>query len=664
MSKLRNERSRLPARQAALVLFVLATALAACVAQTSRDHGQDRSVETFHERARELVEAEDRKCTTCHEGESEPHPSKADPDRATPGGLQGRLSCQDCHGGVEPSGAAVDPRTCPWAPARRSPETFSSSRKPERTYTKFLRESAEFVRFVNPGDLRVANVTCGQVGGCHGPDRPDQDHVFRVKKSLMTHGSMLWEAALYNNGSFPEKAARFGESYAPDGTPQTIVELPAPTPDERKSGILDALRPLPRFEVGQPSNLLRIFERGQKAPLQIGLPEPGTPGLGLDDEPGRPANRLSARGLGTLNRTDPVWLNLQRTRLLDPTLNMLGTNDHAGDYRSSGCTACHVLYSNDRDFLSEKRAKPGFDWHQQSASAHATDDARKGLGSSLQGDPRIPAGRARASRSRTSSPARSPRASASSATCTRARPSRDLPRLHVVGSRDRRALKLWPKEEVHPSRRRGATALERNPEGSTPKGEWREPEFLAKTGINGVQRALANMQLADFHGHGFFFRAVWKRDRKGHLLDDGRRDRLGRRSRPLEEGRPLEGHPPRARHALRRLPLRHRLARRRQALRRAARGDGDQVRRLPRDDRRADDARDVRATPGDRTSRPGRFGRADAFRRALPDPRAASGASRASSSSSARASSASWSGVVPQSPPTRAIRRARVTASR
>ncbi|PYQ22633.1 MAG: hypothetical protein DMF81_11455, partial [Acidobacteria bacterium] len=27
---------------------------------------------------------------------------------------------------------------------------------------------------------------------------------------------------------------------------------------------------------------------------------------------------------------------------------MLGTNDHPGDYRSSGCTACHVVYANDR----------------------------------------------------------------------------------------------------------------------------------------------------------------------------------------------------------------------------------------------------------------------------------------------------------------------------
>ena len=46
-----------------------------------------------------------------------------------------------------------------------------------------------------------------------------------------------------------------------------------------------------------------------------------------------PANRLSQRGLGTLNRTDPVWLNLQKTRLFDPALSFLGNNEHPGEFR-------------------------------------------------------------------------------------------------------------------------------------------------------------------------------------------------------------------------------------------------------------------------------------------------------------------------------------------
>ena len=160
---------------------------------------------------------------------------------------------------------------------------------------------------------------------------------------MMTHGAMLWGAALYNNGSVPFKRARFGESYSMNGAPQRLQTVPPPTPFEigtsRESW--PYLDPLPRFEASQPGNVLRIFERGRREPQEIGIPNPF-------EDPGKPKAGLSIRGLGTRNRTDPVFLGLQKTRLLDPTLNFLGTNDHPGDYRSSGCTACHVIYANDR----------------------------------------------------------------------------------------------------------------------------------------------------------------------------------------------------------------------------------------------------------------------------------------------------------------------------
>ena len=78
----------------------------------------------------------------------------------------------------------------------------------QRAYTAWLRESYEYVRFANPGDLRVARETCGSAG-CHASE------VRNVSTSMMTHGALLWGAALYNNGSFPLKNARFGESYGP-----------------------------------------------------------------------------------------------------------------------------------------------------------------------------------------------------------------------------------------------------------------------------------------------------------------------------------------------------------------------------------------------------------------------------------------------------------------
>ncbi len=127
-----------------------------------------------------------------------------------------------------------------------------------------------------------------------------------------------------------------------NGAPQRLQTAPPPTQFEMEhKGVVPFLDPLPRFEASQPGNVLRIFERGRRDPQEVGIPNP------LED-PGKPRAGLSARGLGTKNRTDPVFVGLQKTRLFDPTLNFLGTNDHPGDYRSSGCTACHVIYANDR----------------------------------------------------------------------------------------------------------------------------------------------------------------------------------------------------------------------------------------------------------------------------------------------------------------------------
>src|SRR5579883_746768 len=312
-------------------------------------------------------------CTVAEWREEIPDPTKVDlASEASVAGVNSRSAgCVKCHvGQTEPHADPIDP-TIPG----RFPEIWKGSRKPERTYTALEKESWEFVRFINPGDLRVASYTCGTTG-CHGADT--ENHVVRVQKSMMAHGGMLWEAALYNNGSFPLKGARFGESYGPHGEPQRLLANPQPTIAEIAShGVLTRIDPLPRFEIGQPSNILRIFEQGQRKPLEIGLPDP-------EEEPGRPANRLSDRGYGTKNRTDPVWLNLQRTRLLDPTLNMLGTNDHPGDYRSSGCTACHTVYANDRDYLNELRGgKP--------EANHSGPWSKYGnRGTTAQTDPTIP----------------------------------------------------------------------------------------------------------------------------------------------------------------------------------------------------------------------------------------------------------------------------------
>ncbi|MFN5587374.1 MAG: hypothetical protein ACK5DR_18885, partial [Planctomyces sp.] len=253
-------------------------------------------------------------CISCHKDAHDPHYSSAV-----------HLGCVDCHGG-NPMAQTKDTAHV----HARFPDVFRTSANPVRSYTVLNHEDPEFIRFVNPGDLRIAHLSCG-TSGCHGTE------TLQVKKSMMTHGCMLWGAALYNNGAVSDKWSRYGESYSMHGTPQRLQTVPAPTPEETaRKGVLPYLEPLPRFEITQPGNILRIFERGGRFVTDIGIPE-------RLEESGRPRTRLSNRGLGTGTRTDPVFIGLQKTRLLDPTLNFLGTNDHPGDFRSSGCTACHIV---------------------------------------------------------------------------------------------------------------------------------------------------------------------------------------------------------------------------------------------------------------------------------------------------------------------------------
>ena len=79
---------------------------------------------------------------------------------------------------------------------------------PERAFTKWLTESYEYIKFVNPGDLRVAPETCG-AAGCHASETR------AVSTSMMTHSGMLWGAALYNNGGLPREKYPFRRKLRP-----------------------------------------------------------------------------------------------------------------------------------------------------------------------------------------------------------------------------------------------------------------------------------------------------------------------------------------------------------------------------------------------------------------------------------------------------------------
>lgn len=427
-------------------------------------------------------------CNSCHTSEDSP-------TMHTTGTV--RLGCTDCHGGD--ATVSISPNTPATSkeyteaksrahPHSRREEFARGSRNPVRAYAKWLQEDPQYIAFINPGDLRVAETTCGR-SGCHAME------VYRAHTSMMSHGAMLWSAALYNNGSVPFKIPRFGESYASDGTPQIVKTVPPPTAEEmRDKGVLPYLQPLERWEISQPGNVLRVFERGGGEKPEVGNPL-------LDESPGKPDIKLGPRGFGTLLRTDPGFLGLQKTRLMDPMLYLPGTNDQPGDYRASGCSACHVVYANDR------------------AYEHSGPYATFGhLGQSATSDPTIP-------KNESGHPIKHQ--------FTRAIPSSQCmvchmhPGTNMVATyfgytfwdNEEDGKSMYPVQQRHPSAEDRYRVQQRNPEAAAVRGLWADPQFLEKTGSPEFNAKLTQTQFADFHSHGWIFRAVYQRDRKGNLLD-------------------------------------------------------------------------------------------------------------------------------------------------
>jgi len=434
-----------------------------------RDESHQLPARNWIDQTEEEANRKSRGCLECHRG--------SEPMHASPYVV---LGCADCHGGNATPGltqrkAHVQPR---------NPVFWQSSANPNDSTVLLNHESAEFIQFVNPGDLRVAEKACGL---CHG------EIVRNVTHSMMRHGAMLWGAALYNNGAYPAKNYRFGQAYGLDGVPLRL-DSPIPVTPEmtQQHGILPFIDPLPRFALSQPGNILRIFERGGEKQLQLGNPNPFEP-------PGKPARRLSERGLGTLNRIDPVFLNLQKTRLHDPLLDFMGSNNHPGDYRSSGCTACHVVYANDRSPThSGWYSKYG---HQ---GLSFTDD--KAIRKDERGHP-------------------------IKHQFTRAIPTAQCMNCHMhqgnlfvnpyLGytwwDQESDGEFMYPKEQKNPTAEELVNAIRKNPEAAAARGLWGDLEFLEK--VAELNPKLKETQFADYHGHGWVFRAVFKKDRRGNLLD-------------------------------------------------------------------------------------------------------------------------------------------------
>ncbi len=405
------------------------------------------------------------------------------------------LGCTDCHGGdstIEKDDESALDRA---HVSPLYPETwhFPSSANPERSYTLLNHESSEFIRFVNPSDYRVAETACG---ACH------QKIIDANIRSMMATGVMLWGGAAYNNGILPFKNYILGEGYTADGEPAKITGSDLDPEVAKQHGVIAGLFPLPTWESVKPADVFRVFEDGGRNLTNL-FPETGLPNtLGQIqrlEEPGKPDTRQSNRGPGTGGRIAVPLINIHKTRLNDPFTWFMGTNDQPGDYRSSGCASCHVVYANDRD---ERHSGP--------YAAFGRD------GESTSLDPTIPKGES-------GHPLRHEFSRAIPTSqcmvCHMHQPNMFMNSYlgYTMWDYESDAPFMWPEEQQNLSIAEQREVQDRNPEGAVIRGKWADIDFLRN--VTDLNPELNDTQFADYHGHGWNFRAIQKRDLRGNLLD-------------------------------------------------------------------------------------------------------------------------------------------------
>ncbi|MBC7987144.1 MAG: hypothetical protein H7X93_10840 [Sphingomonadaceae bacterium] len=494
------------------------------------------------------------------------------------------LGCTDCHGG-NPNVRLSDATLSPDAPAYLEtqnrahvlplyPESWHhpASANPQRTYTLMARESAEFVRFINPSDYRVVRESCGS---CH------IEIIEAAERSLMATGAMLWGGAAYNNGILPFKNYLFGEAYTREGEPAMVVSPGDPhgavTPEQAARGALPEMYPLPTWHVVPPGDIFRVFERGGRN-IGTQFPEIGIPNIGgiiqRLEEPGRPDLRQSNRGPGTGLRVSIPILNIHKTRLNDPFTWFAGTNDQPGDYRHSGCASCHVIYANDREprhsLIYAQHGRDGQTatvdptinrlrerHHEEVDTAVAPgqcgasfDRVMERITSEGEGDhatseahpsETVPApeegghGAIRQPEANQSAipPALRERGHPIRHAFTRQIPTSQCMSCHMhqpnmfmntylgytMWDYESDAPLMWPAEQLYRTAEQAFAILDRNPEMAATRGCWGDLDFLRNV-YDVVNRAAERTQFADYHGHGWNFRAIFRRDRAGNLLDE------------------------------------------------------------------------------------------------------------------------------------------------
>jgi hypothetical protein len=270
-------------------------------------------------------------CQQCHNGARHENYSGPGIENPHPFAPADNLACTTCHGG-NPDGVDKDSSHVPPPPqigdrdfqdqnatAYFNKLTLAGMDKfPDYTVDGTTYRALDYLQFVNPGDLRVVTESraCGM---CH------KAHADCVAGSPLATSTDIFSGAMFAAGvenAVPEHRGLYQDTAADLGfRPVTDTQV-----DADSVGAVGSLVEYPVYSKRNDLNPLAIHNNA------------------MYDR----ANLAGQNADGTLER-DSAIANLYHEQVAftcgDCHLGSAGANNRAGDFRSSGCTSCHMQYS-------------------------------------------------------------------------------------------------------------------------------------------------------------------------------------------------------------------------------------------------------------------------------------------------------------------------------
>jgi hypothetical protein len=310
---------------------------------TAYDAADNSSQDTITVEYEILAQSET--CMACHNGSDKNDYAGTGLTNPHPFAGAQNIKCTVCHGGdgenVGKEGSHVPP------PPEIGDDQFQIA-NPEAYFNRLTLagidkmqnytvnnktySALDYLQFINPGDLRVVSDgrSCGE---CHG-----SNHVAWVMKSPLATETGIFSGAMFSAGienKIPGHRGLYQDTAADEAF--RAVTDPNFTANNADVGAVGQLQEYPVISQFGEEGFLKLFNNNLFDANNL-----ANDLYTAAEENGTKTNRVKANSV-----LDSLYHEQVAFTCGDCHLGSAGANNRFGDFRSSGCTACHMVYSPD-----------------------------------------------------------------------------------------------------------------------------------------------------------------------------------------------------------------------------------------------------------------------------------------------------------------------------